>query len=201
MKCIYLIQSDNYNLPYTLPDGSQYLLLNWNLHSAKQEPPSKNEFYFPDSSWAEGRNELYRRACLIGEFEYFVFLDDDLELDFSVEYFESLLEKHHAARVAPNMSNHFYTGEPVDSAVTSIKYIDHCLMALSAEAAASLMPYSTEFDQTCWWHSSEEFCMRSWDEFRWQTYKLNELNVKNLQNRAYPKDYGSGLPTNEFAVV
>jgi hypothetical protein len=201
MKFIYLIQSDDFHLPYNLTQGSQYLLLNWNSKFSDEKPPTDREFYFPDSSWAEGRNELYRRALLLGEFDYFVFCDDDLELDFSLEYLESLVKKHHPARLAPNMPNNLYTGESASSTVTSLKYIDHCLMALSSEAANKLMPYSTRFDQTCWWHSSEEFCQRSWDKFRWQTYKLNQLSVKNLQNRSYPKDYGSGLPVNEFKVV
>jgi hypothetical protein len=144
---------------------------------------------------------LYRRACLLGKLEYFVFLDDDLELDFSIEYFESLLKKYHSARIAPNMPKNFHTSEPANLTVIPIKYTDDCLMALSAKAADKLMPYSTEFDQTWWWHNSEDFCELSWDEFQWQTYKLNQLSVRNLQNRSYPKDCGCGLPTNEFAVV
>ena len=97
MNCIYLIQSDSPKIPYEIPEGRDYLFLQW-----KDEfVPMKNSFHFPNSTWAEGRNELLRRAKEMGMYDYYIFLDDDLKLYFSLSTFEKMLDKNRKPRVVP----------------------------------------------------------------------------------------------------
>jgi hypothetical protein len=75
-RFIYLIQGDGSQKPYDFPAGSDFLLLQWQ----RSFVPQPNSFHFPRSTWASGRNELYRRAKEQGEYDYFVFMDDDVVL-------------------------------------------------------------------------------------------------------------------------
>lgn len=59
MRVVYLIQSDTPTIPYTIPAGSDFLLLQW----ADTFVDVPDSFHLPASSWPEGRNELYRRSC------------------------------------------------------------------------------------------------------------------------------------------
>jgi len=74
MKFIYLIQGDLSHPEYDIPEGCDCLYLQWKDNFV----PRPNHFHHPNSSWAEGRNELYRRAKEMGHYDYYVFLDDDL---------------------------------------------------------------------------------------------------------------------------
>lgn len=74
LKFVYLIQGDGSRPPYAVPKGSDYLLLQWQPTFI----PHPNSFHFPKSSWAAGRNELLRRAREQADYDYFVYLDDDL---------------------------------------------------------------------------------------------------------------------------
>ena len=58
MRVVYLIQSDTPTIPHAIPAGSEVLLLQW----ADTFVDVPDSFHLPRSSWAEGRNELYRRA-------------------------------------------------------------------------------------------------------------------------------------------
>ena len=77
MKCLYLFQTDLPTIKYQLPVGSEYIVLCWSKEFTSTD---KNAFHFPNSTWMEGRNELYRRALLKGNYDYYFFLDDDLSI-------------------------------------------------------------------------------------------------------------------------
>lgn len=77
VRAIYLVQGDGSFPAYGLPPNSDYLYLQWQ----QDFQPMENSFHFPNSTWASGRNELYRRARIQGEYDYFIFLDDDLTFD------------------------------------------------------------------------------------------------------------------------
>ena len=48
--------------------------------------------FYPDSTWAEGRNRLLQKALEKGEYLYYIFLDDDLKfIDGDFQLFEKQL--------------------------------------------------------------------------------------------------------------
>jgi len=81
MRVIYLVQGDASRPLYEFPPESDFLYLQWQ----SVFKPMENSFHFPNSSWASGRNELYRRAVSKGSYDYLIFLDDDLSFDHAAQ--------------------------------------------------------------------------------------------------------------------
>lgn len=78
MKIVYLIQTKTGPQPYSLPPDSDFLSLQW----GSEFDCGQNTFHLPNSTWMSGRNELFRRALLKDEYDYFVFLDDDISFSY-----------------------------------------------------------------------------------------------------------------------
>ena len=190
MNCIYLIQSDNPEIPYEIPTNRDVILLQWQ----KEFVQTDNSFHFPNSTWASGRNELLKRAMEKGYYDYYIFLDDDLKLYFSLETFEQLLDANQGPRVAPFVQHPLYHCSQDLS--EQVKYIDHCFMAIRQDCAKEVLPYSLELDQVNWWYSSERMCEKFWNMYPYGTIRLNQLIMVNMQHRTYPKNDYTGLPDN-----
>jgi len=193
MKFIYLIQSDSEILSYNIPSSSDYLLLQWQDNFV----PTKNSFHFPNSSWAEGRNELFRRAKEKDHYDYFIFLDDDVQLNFELIEFENLLNKYKPKRAVP-WCKHTWNILRIDE-IDLVKYVDHLTMALRNDCAIDLLPYTTKHDKICWWLSSEDMCEKFYEQWPLETMRFNFLTVENLKNREYPRgrpEYNKILPKN-----
>ncbi len=79
MNVIYLIQTDGTEVPYPLPEGSDSILLCW----GQDFVPGPDKIHAPGSTWMSGRNELFRLALLKGDYDYFVFLDDDISVAYA----------------------------------------------------------------------------------------------------------------------
>lgn len=190
LKVVYLIQSDCRDHPFEIPSGSEVLLLQWQ----EDFEPVAHSIHLPGCTWAEGRNELYRRASQ-GSFDYFIFCDDDMGLRFHWQAFESLLRQHEPWRATAIEVNHEWN-RVRRGAIDRVKYVDHAIMAVRADCATELMPYTTEHDATCWWLNSEAFCERCWRLRPWGTLRFNQLEYENLQHRIYPREQYPGLPRN-----
>jgi len=194
VRVVYLIQSDQATASYSIPERSASFLLHW----SDEVVAGSNALHRPRTSWAEGRNELYRIASRIG-FDYYVFLDDDLEMSFELDAFESLLDAHAPRRAVPWLNHHWNT--VVLGEVDRVKYVDHCFVAVRADCAERLLPYTTEFDESNWWLTAEEMCERFWAQWPLGTLRFNDLEVKNLQHRNYPKANYLGLPENTAVAL
>ena len=192
MKIIYLVQSDNHELRYKFPKGSSYLLLQWQDIYI----PAHNSFHFPKSSWAAGRNELLKRAMEIDDYDYYVFLDDDLKITFNFKHFEQQLTLLKGKRIIPNLPNHFWNQFSL-SLYDSVKYCDHAFMALPKEMISKTNLYSLIYDQINWWYASEKCCEELWDKYPQQTIRINTMSYYNLQHRSYPKSNYKGFPQNQ----
>lgn len=190
MNCIYLIQSDTPEISYEIPEGRDYLFLQWQ----KEFEPVENSFHFPDSTWAEGRNELLRRAKEQGEYDYFIFLDDDLKLYFSLETFEKLLSANQSPRVAPFVHHQWYRNP--EGLSQEVKYIDHCFMAVRKDSLEPALPYDLEMDKTNWWLTCERTCETFWKYHPGGTIRFNQLIMMNQKHRDYPKEDYPGFPNN-----
>jgi hypothetical protein len=183
---IYLIQSDTDELMYDIPGGSDYLLLKWS-DGATMRP---NTFQFA-STFAEGRNELYRRARERGDYLYYVYMDDDVEfVNFDLHDFEAaILERRiHPPYAFPYLQGHnFYLHTPRKGA-TLMKYADHPLMAVRSDIAAE-MPYTLKYDKVCWWRTTAEWNERFVEKYGVGGLCFGWLEIENGQHRdAYPRD-------------
>lgn len=191
MKCIYLIQSDKPKIPYQIPNKSDIILLQWKEHFM----PIKNSFHFPNSTWAEGRNELLRRAQEKGDYDYYIFLDDDLKLFFPLQLFEKTLVKVNQRRVVPFLPDHGWY-KSAKGNMNIVKYVDHAFMAFRKDCLADVFPYTLEYDKINWWLTCEKFCESFWEKFQNETIRVNTLIYLNQEHRSYPKNDYPGLPNN-----
>ncbi|MCG8310035.1 MAG: hypothetical protein MI975_21745 [Cytophagales bacterium] len=191
MKCIYLIQSNRPAIPYSIPSGSDVLLLQWQ----KDYVSAPNSFHLPNSTWASGRNELLKRAMTKGMYDYYVFLDDDLKFYFSLETFESLLKATQLDRAAPNMRGKQGWCSNSSDKFQLVKYVDHSFIAVSHQSAVELFPYTLDYDRHCWWLASENMCERFWDGQK-KTIRFNQLVFINQESRPYPRGNYPGVPKN-----
>jgi hypothetical protein len=186
MKNICLIQSDKACVPYDIPHGTDYLLLQWQ----PQFQPHAHSIHLPRCTWAEGRNELYRQARKRGDYDYFIFLADDVRCEFKLRDFEHLLAEHRPRRAAPYLLDHPWNYTTI-SRIDCVKYIDHAYMALRGDCAGELLPYTLAHDAACWSLGSEDLCERFWAKWPYGTLRFNELVCENALHREYPRN-GNG---------
>lgn len=183
---IYLIQSDKHIVQYSIPDNAHYLLLQW----SKNFTPVENSFHYPNSTWASGRNELYRRAKKLGNYRYFIFLDDDLDCQFSLQEFQELVTHYQPKRAVPFCPKHHWYKECVDPRfqIERVKYVDHMFLACRHDCIDEMLPYTTKFDTQNWWLSSEDACTRFHALHPGGTLRFNHLIAHNEQARPYPRN-------------
>jgi hypothetical protein len=184
MKIIYLIQSDTNQIRYDIPKRSEILLLQWQNDYRESNISS---FHCPNSTWASGRNALYNSVNL-KNYDYLIFLDDDLMLEFSLTDYEKFLYEYKPLRSSVFVYGHYFYRELTDdSKVYNLKHIDQAFMAVST-SAASVFPYSTEKDAQSWFIANEEFCCRFHESYPEQTIIAPKFKMHNSQHREYPRN-------------
>lgn len=213
LRFIYLIQGDCSEPMYEIPSGSDFLYLQWQ----SEFKPQVNHFHLPKSSWAEGRNELLRRAKALGDYDYFVFLDDDLIFGWSkrfhaleelrawqlkwprllqpvvrgrwaLNHFENWIRRSNPIIGVPNTLWHQWYANVSSNAVDGITCFDHMFMAIHNSALENLFPYSVDYDQRNWWICGEMMCLKASSLYAGKIHRYNRLFVRNQQARAYPRD-------------
>jgi hypothetical protein len=163
MKIVYLVQGslDDLLVVQELIPNNQYLIsLNYEAEPDVVDLKSNRHLYFPDSTWAEGRNLLLETAQKTEiDFDYFVFLDADLRVgkgDFIL--FENLLDTHRPKLGLPlgDQIKNSYRYLPNARVQTQFSF-DQIMQAYRADVVteAICIPYVTEFDSDSWWYSCE----------------------------------------------
>ena len=108
--------------------------------------------YFPNSTWSEGRNKLLKSAIEKGEYKYYIFCDDDIEIiSGSWDEFEKLLLKYKPAIGCPvfpktKRSKIFFL-------IYQVFFVnDEQLIAIHHDLVKDniVVPYQTEFDHLVW---------------------------------------------------
>lgn len=177
MKVIYLIQSDKDECDYAIPPGSDVLVLNW-----KKNP----------CSYAEGRNRLYEQASRQGDYDYYVYMDDDVDMvNFDLADFNAALEKYAPPAAGPFCHrHHFYVG--VKDELVKLRYADHMMLAVRKDVAA-MLPYTTVYDKICWWEGTKEWGDRYEKFFGITVHCFAWFKVNNEQHRSYPVKFREQL--------
>jgi hypothetical protein len=192
---VYLVQTDKDEaaLPFKVPDDADLFVLQWK----EGLDPGRHGFYFP-SAWSDGRNELFRRACAKMEnYEYFIFMDDDVHLDFDLELFQTFLLRHRPLRATPLCYQHNRKPHPFYRDIPEccmVKYCENMLVAYHKYTVRHVMPYTNEHDTTNWWLTCEDMCERFHDAFGVSTAVFGAMRAYNLEKRDYPREAYHGLP-------
>ncbi len=219
VKFVYLIQGDLTHPMYQIPEGSDFLYLQWQ----KDFIPLENHIHFPNSSWAEGRNRLYELAR--DKYDYYVFMDDDLVFcgmndgirsllravtksvkdrclgktywlvknycePWNLTDFENEIRRTGPAVAVPNDFKHRHNFHIGFSKLENTKYFDMNMHAIHQSVIHDLFPYLTRFDKKNWWICGEVLCDIAAKVCRSKVCRVNSLALQNADARNYPRDDG-----------
>lgn len=147
--------------------------------------------FFPQSTWAEGRNRLLAAVQERGiDYDYLVFVDDDTHFylgDWAA--FEQGLKAYKPAIGVPVFDRTVNTVLPYPMfPVQSFTYNDEQLMAFSREVVAErkILPYQTQFDTLHWWATCRLQQILIQNFYADEVLQINTARVANLETRRYP---------------
>jgi hypothetical protein len=163
MKVIYLVQGELADVQFLrdhIPTSQYLMSLNYDVNPEGTVIHSDSHIYFPDSTWAEGRNLLLEKAKRLGiNFDYYIFVDADLRVTKgSFSCFETLLSIHRPKLGIPlgDQVKNSYRYRP-ESRVQSQFSFDQICQAYRSDVVndSICLPYNTKLDNKSWWYSCE----------------------------------------------
>lgn len=151
-----LVQEEFRNIEF----GPNVIVLTWDFELPEDAfPNGVQKCFFPNSTWAEGRNMLLELATSrFKDIDYFVFLDDDIAFTkASLNEFERLILQYEPRiavplcdRIIREMSfSHYFVERPIKH--------DQVLMAFHKSVLEDgiALPIDTQFDELSWWLTCE----------------------------------------------
>jgi len=183
LKFLYLIQGEAelvkryYHLQDRVHSRAIYLTYDKELAGA---------LYRPNTTWAEGRNILLEKALEFSNVEYFIFLDDDIEISKgNWDEFEAFLQKYRPAIGVPVVPKTQFTpikenGKTWD--IQAFKIHDEQFMAVHKDVIADkvLFPYVSKFDDLSWWAACEIQQILIHTFYYRYAMQCNLVEIKNL---------------------
>lgn len=184
-KCIYLIQGQADLVKQNFIE----------LHNLKKDVISltydeklEGSIFFPNSTWAEGRNKLLEIATQDGnDYEYYVFLDDDTTfIKGDYKKFEALLLQYKPLIASP------ITRKTSRISLSFLKYQgltihDEQVLAFHKKVVDDgiVLPLVTKFDQLHWWISCEIQERLIYKYYVGKFIQFNEVRVTNDETVRY----------------
>ncbi len=176
---IYLVQGESRLVQEYLP------LANRNNADAiflTYDEAIKEAFFFPNSTWAQGRNKLLEMARAKGEYLYYIFCDDDIAFQTGGwDEFENYL-----LALKPAIAVPVFSSKTKD---TPIKWLDfqtfltndEQLMAFHYEVVRDsiVLPYQNQFDDIHWWASCDIQEVLIQNFYFSSSIQLNKIEVLN----------------------
>ncbi len=144
--------------------------------------------YFPNSTWAEGRNRMMEEALGKGKrYEYYIYIDDDVEFKRGGwDRFEELLMRYRPAVGVPVVMKSEKTPFPLHKYQTFI-FNDEQMMAFHREVVEDriLLPYQVRFDSVNWWASCEIQQILIQNFYSSNSLQFNEIEIANTERGRY----------------
>ncbi len=189
---VYLVQSEE-GLPEQYGDlesaNSDCICLTW-------KNQAEGCIYYPSSTWTEGRNRLLLEAKQREQYQYYIFLDDDIVFtEGSFRLMEQYLLKYEPAVATP-----FYSWHPdprLEFEAHTVYSFDAIFNAFHRDLITDgvVLPYYDGFDKSTWWFS--QLCVIHLASILYPDHvlKFNRIVVDNATHRDYPRNQSS-----QFAV-
>ncbi|EKX50272.1 hypothetical protein GUITHDRAFT_135434 [Guillardia theta CCMP2712] len=197
-KFIYLLSTKfETSRPDLQTASSDLLQLVW----GPLRPNGSDAIWYPGCTWNEARNRLYEEARGRGRhYLYFIFTDDDASLSLQPgqpmghgpdevegdpwrEYERLLLKWQPAAGYAKYtiQQPHTQKRDGPEDEIQCVRFADPLLVAYHFEAAAFLLPYTTEFDSESWHYSAVVINVLQSLHYRNHILQFNSLYVHDNQ--------------------
>lgn len=147
----------------------------------------KNAIYYPNSTWSEGRNKLLEEARKKGDYQYYIFCDDDIEFSKgSWDEYENLLLKYMPAIGCPIFPKTRKT--KINFMDIQVFFVnDEQLMAFHIDLTKDgiVLPYQTQFDKVMFWCSAsiQEILIQNF--YRPHSLQFNNIEILNKEHCRY----------------
>lgn len=154
--------------------------------------------FLPGSSWSEGRNYLLDKAKVSGDYDYFIFCDEDVQfLEGGFELFEKMLLKHKPSLGMPVHPKTMSFQNLLKKFSIRVKecqvawFIDEQIQAFSRDVVTDdiALPYITKFDKVSWFYNSEiqHYILKYF--YGKSIIQFNNVVVKNEGHTDYLKEF------------
>ncbi|MEL6722939.1 MAG: hypothetical protein AAFP10_06920 [Pseudomonadota bacterium] len=151
------------------------------------DKPVQGAVFFPDSSWAQGRNKLLDLALAKNQYTYYVFCDDDIAfIKGGFDEFETgtiKLQPSISVPVVPK-TDHL---QIKFLQYQSILINDEQMIAFHKDVVADriVLPYQEQFDHIHWWSTAEiqEILIRNF--YVESAVQLNNVKILNACHERY----------------
>ncbi len=149
--------------------------------------------FFPNSTWAEGRNRLLEEALKRDPYEYYIFCDDDIEFESGGwEQFQDELVKNKPGIAVPIFPKTINSALKFPKLSTQPFFInDEQLMAFHHDVVKDrlVLPYQTQFDKENWWISCEIQQILIQNFYPLDCLQFNTIVVKNICEKRYDAEF------------
>lgn len=184
-KFVYLVQGHSSNIGnfnFLHNESSDLFSLTYDSEIQEENVTWARNIYFPNSTWAEGRNRLLDEVIQF-DYEYFIFIDDDIKVVQGSFYeFQKLLLEYKPQIGLPLCDVIEFTGRHNSKLeIQRPNSLDQLLQAYSKETVMQqiVLPYVIEFDQFGWWISCEINQHLILSKYRDSTFQFNTFKVTN----------------------
>ena len=187
-QIVYLVQGRKRNVVqyyYLQNNTSDLITVTFDELVSEDELPSKKNIFFPDSTWAEGRNlQLSLVMSLEQKYLYYIFIDDDVEFERGTfAEFEKLLILHKPAVAVPLLSifKQTYRYDP-NLTIQHPVGVDQQFQAYHRKVLDEglVMPLITEYDKLSWFYSCEINNFMILRYYSGQVMQFNNIHVANV---------------------
>jgi hypothetical protein len=151
--------------------------------------PIDRGIFFPNSTWAQGRNKLLEAALNEGEYLYYVFCDDDIKfIKGNWDIFENQILKYKPAIAVPVNPKTIQTPIP-GLQYQSFVINDEQLIAFHRDVVRDsiVLPYQTQFDNIFWWVSCLIQQLLVQNFYTYNTIQFNNIYISNDAGTNYAK--------------
>ncbi|GAB5534703.1 MAG: hypothetical protein Rubg2KO_09520 [Rubricoccaceae bacterium] len=141
---------------------------------------AEGAIFFPNSTWAEGRNRLLEEARQNGSYRYYIYSDDDVEFERGGwQDLEDGLLAHTPAIGVPVVPKTYDTTVPFS--VQPFRLNDEQVMGLHHDVVEDnlIVPYQTRFDDVHWWASCQIQQILIQSFYHQDALQFNGITVRN----------------------
>lgn len=144
----------------------------------------------PNSTWGEGRNFILNEVKDM-DYDYFVFLDDDIASDFENKILEvqDFIEKNEPSALYPHIKRQ--KGRHTKDTVERTYSTDASFTYMHKDAARTLLPYYNAYEDQSWYYSNVIINYLQYYFYDESRFQYNEMSFRNPTNNKSYSQRGS----------
>lgn len=151
------------------------------------DQPIEESIFFPNSTWAQGRNKLLEMALDKSNYLYYIFCDDDIKfLKGGWDLFEQQLLTYKPAIAVP------INPKTIQTPIKGLKYQsfltnDEQLIAFHQDVVKDfiLLPYNDQFDNIYWWAACQIQEVLIQNFYYSDAIQFNNIHISNDAGENY----------------